>query len=91
MQLDTFPCSVIQTTNNQIITVTEGPCDFINEVRAQNFSHAQVSTINAILFQILWHISKHYNDFLTKIIQEIDDLEGQLKIATENYQLYQMM
>ncbi|MBL1227856.1 magnesium transporter CorA family protein [Enterococcus sp. BWB1-3] len=91
MQLDTFPCAVIQAKNEKLITVTNRTTDFINEVRTENLSQSQLSTKNAILFQLLWRISKHYNSFLAKIITEIGDLEGELKIATENSQLYQMM
>lgn len=91
MQLNTYPLSVVRTTDNKIITITDQKTDFIEKIRKEGLQDSKLSVHSALLFQLLWEISKSYNGFLSKIITEIGHLEGELKIATENSQLYQMM
>ncbi|MGC6767214.1 magnesium transporter CorA family protein [Enterococcus sp. LJL128] len=91
MQLETYPFVMIRTTNNKIITISDKPADFINKIKLEPYTGNELSFQSYLLFRVLWHISKNYNNFLTKIIDEINHLEGELKVATENKQLYQMM
>lgn len=91
MQLNTYPLSVVRTTDNKIITITDQKTDFIEKIKKEGLQDSKLSVHSALLFQLLWEISKSYNGFLSKIITEIGHLEGELKIATENSQLYQMM
>ncbi|MBL1223802.1 magnesium transporter CorA family protein [Enterococcus sp. BWR-S5] len=91
MQLNTYPMSVIRTKDNKIITITDQPTDFIEKIKETGLQSSELSVHSTLLFQLLWEISKSYNGFLSKVITEIGHLEGELKIATENSQLYQMM
>ncbi|WP_321385281.1 magnesium transporter CorA family protein [uncultured Enterococcus sp.] len=91
MQLNTYPLSIIRTKDNKIITITDQPTDFIEKIKEVGLQSSELSVHSTLLFQLLWEISKSYNSFLSKVITEIGHLEGELKIATENSQLYQMM
>lgn len=91
MQLNTYPLSVIRTKENKIITITDQATDFIGKIKKEGLQGSKLSVHSTLLFQLLWEISKSYNGFLSKIITEIGHLEGELKIATANSQLYQMM
>lgn len=91
MQLNTYPLSVIRTMDNKIITITDQSTDFIEKIKTNGLLDSKLSVHSTLLFQLLWEISKSFNGFLSKVITEIGHLEGELKIATENSQLYQMM
>ncbi|MBP1045400.1 magnesium transporter CorA family protein [Enterococcus sp. BWM-S5] len=91
MQLNTYPLSVIRTKENKIITITDQSTDFIEKVKMNGLQDSELSVHSTLLFRLLWEISKSFNGFLSKVIAEIGHLEGELKIATENSQLYQMM
>ena len=41
--------------------------------------------------QLLWQITQSYNTYLSTLLAQCDLLETQLKVSTENKQLYQIM
>ncbi len=44
-----------------------------------------------LVLQILWKLVLSFNRYLKKIKLQLSELEGQIKVSTENKQLYQML
>ncbi|MEI5994855.1 magnesium transporter CorA family protein [Candidatus Enterococcus mansonii] len=90
-QLDTFPFAVILTTNGKVITVINNSADFLKKALANPIPDSKLPVQEMLILYLSWHISTCYNRFLKELITETNKLEGELKVSTENSQLYQIM
>ncbi|MFD2306580.1 magnesium transporter CorA family protein [Enterococcus termitis] len=90
-QLDTFPFAVILTTDGKVITVINKSADFLKKALTTPFPNSELPIQESLILYLSWHISTCYNRFLKELIQETNKLEGELKVSTENSQLYQIM
>lgn len=91
MQYTTYPLAVIFTPNQQIITISNYPPVFLD-----SFSNWQIITEAdspelELALQILWELVLSFNHYLKKIKEQLLLLENQIKVSTENKQLYQML
>ncbi|MGM0123689.1 magnesium transporter [Enterococcus sp. AZ194] len=91
LQITTFPFSVIITPDKKIITVTNHKPVFIQEVLTHEYPRNDMSNSMNLLLQLIWQLSLSYNHYLQLIRTQSDKLEGELQVATENNQLYQIM
>ncbi|WP_278842429.1 magnesium transporter CorA family protein [Melissococcus plutonius] len=91
MQLKTYPFALIITADNKLINVINSSTDFFKQIWRQPILNTQLPLAEAILLEIAWRISLTYNSFLKEMIKQTDKLEGELKVTTENKQLYQIM
>ncbi|GGC98548.1 magnesium transporter CorA family protein [Enterococcus wangshanyuanii] len=90
-QLDTFPFAVILTTSGKIITVINKSADFLQKALSTTLPDSTLPIQESLILYLSWHISTYYNRCLKDLIQETNKLEGELKVSTENSQLYQIM
>jgi len=63
----------------------------LKKVFHQTFQRNDLSTTLNIFMQLLWQITQSYNTYLSTLLAQCDLLETQLKVSTENKQLYQIM
>ncbi|EOI05158.1 cation transporter [Enterococcus moraviensis ATCC BAA-383] len=91
MQLDTFPFAIILTTDGKVITVINNSADFLKKALGTPFPDIELPIQETLILYLSWHISTCYNRFLKELIKETNKLEGELKVSTENSQLYQIM
>lgn len=90
-QVDTYPFSIILTPKKKLITITNHEPLFLKKVFHQTFQRNDLSTTLNIFMQLLWQITQSYNTYLSTLLAQCDLLETQLKVSTENKQLYQIM
>ncbi|MTD37625.1 magnesium transporter CorA family protein [Erwinia sp. CPCC 100877] len=90
-QLNTLPVAIILTTDGKIITVVNRSTDFLKRVFARAIPDNHLSIQESLVLYLSWQIAISYNYFLKELIKQTDKLEGELKVSTENSQLYQMM
>lgn len=90
-QFNTFPFAIILTTDRKIITVINKSADFLKHALAETITSNDLSMQEFLILFLSWQISTHYNHFLKDLIKQTNKLEGELKVSTENKQLYQMM
>lgn len=90
-QLDTFPFAVILTTDGNVITVINKSADFLKKALSAPIPDSELPIQETLVLYLSWHISTCYNRFLKELITETNKLEGELKVSTENSQLYQIM
>ncbi|GMA07057.1 magnesium transporter [Tetragenococcus halophilus subsp. flandriensis] len=90
-QFETFPLSLIVTPENRIITVSNYPLPFFQTVVNHQFKpNDNVPEMN-ILLEILWQVVLSFNNYLKQTKDQLDNLEKQIKVSTQNEQLYQIM
>lgn len=90
-QLNTFPFAVILTTDGKVITVINNSADFLKQALSAEIPTIELPIQETLILYLSWHVSTCYNRFLKELIKETNDLEGELKVSTENSQLYQIM
>lgn len=90
-QLDTFPFAIILTAEGKVITVINNSADFLNQIFTDPFPDSQLPIQETLILYLSWQLSTCYNRFLKELIRQTNKLEGELKVSTENSQLYQMM
>lgn len=90
-QLNTSPIALILTDDNKVITVLNQPADFIQQTLTTRIPDTQSDIHEWLPLSIAWEVSICYNRFLKELIDQTNSLEGELKVSTENKQLYQMM
>lgn len=91
MQLETYPFALILTTNGKLITVSNGPTDFITPLLKQTIAEGELPTEESLILHLSWQISISYNMYLRELTKQTNKLEGELQVSTENNQLYQIM
>lgn len=90
-QLDTFPFAIILTTEGKVITVINNSADFLKQTFSTPVPSSELPIHETLILHLSWQISICYNRFLKELIRQTNMLEGELKVSTENSQLYQMM
>lgn len=90
-QFNTYPFAIILTTDKKVITVINKSADFLNHALTEPIAESELPIQELLILFLSWHISTHYNKFLKDLIIQTNKLEGELKVSTENNQLYQMM
>lgn len=90
-QLNTFPFAIILTTNGKVLTVSNNSADFLKQTLSQPVPDSELPAQEMLILYLSWQISTCYNRFLKMLIKQTNQLEGELKVSTENSQLYQMM
>ena len=91
IQFKTYPLSLIITTDQKILTVSNQPPLFFDFIHEQTLPINDMSTEMNIFLQVLWRLVISYNDGLKKIKRHLEHLEKQIQVSTENKQLYQLM
>lgn len=91
MQLETFPCAIILTADKKILTITNEPTQFIQEIQKEPLSLNEMPLEEYLILHVAWKIAVAYNKQLKQIISQTNKLESELKLSTENNQLYQLM
>lgn len=91
MQYTTYPLAVIFTPSRQIITISNYPPVFLDSFSNWKMTKEADSPELALAFQILWELVLSFNHYLKKIKEQLLLLENQIKVSTENKQLYQML
>lgn len=90
-QFNTYPFAIILTTDKKVITVINKSADFLKQALTESITENELSIQELLILFLSWQISTHYNKFLKDLIKQTNKLEGELKVSTENKQLYQMM
>ncbi|EOA8345742.1 magnesium transporter CorA family protein [Enterococcus hirae] len=90
-QVDTYPFSIIVTPKKKLITITNHEPLFLKKVFSQAFTENDLPANLNIFMQLLWQITFSYNTYLSTLQSQCDVLEKQLRVSTENSQLYQIM
>lgn len=90
-QLNTFPFALILTADNKVITVVNQSADFLQQILAAPLQNNQAAVHEWFPLFLSLEISIRYNRFLKELIKQTNSLEGELKVSTENKQLYQLM
>lgn len=91
LQFETFPLSIIVTPNRQIITVTNKSLPFLEELKKRPFLQNDMNNKMNVLLGVLWQVVTTFNRYLDLLKKELDDLEQQIQVSTENKQLFQIM
>ncbi|MFC4697648.1 magnesium transporter CorA family protein [Enterococcus aquimarinus] len=91
IRFDTYPLALIITPDLKIITVSKQPPLFFNFLREHVFPENDITPTMNLFLQVLWRLVTAYNHSLTKIKAQLDELEGQIQVSTENKQLYQLL
>lgn len=90
-QFETYPLSLIITPENRIITVANYSLPFFQTIENHHFKpNDNVPEMN-IALEILWQVVLSFNDRLKSTKERLDYLEKQIKVSTQNDQLYQIM
>lgn len=79
------------TPKKKLITITNHEPLFLKKVFNQTFSENDLSVNLNIFMQLLWQITFSYNTYLNTLQSQCDVLEKQLRVSTENSQLYQIV
>lgn len=90
-QVDTYPFSIIVTPKKKLITITNHEPLLLKKVFSQAFAENDLPANLNIFMQLLWQITFSYNTYLSTLQSQCDVLEKQLRVSTENSQLYQIM
>lgn len=90
-QINTFPFATILTTDEKIITITTESVDFLKALLKEPILDSTQPIQETMILKIAWKVAISYNTFLKDLIKQTNQLEGELKVSTENKQLYQIM
>lgn len=91
IRFETYPLSLIITPEQKIITVSKQPPLFFQFLREHLFPENDIRPSMNIFLQALWRLVTAYNHSLKKIKNQLDELERQIQVSTENKQLYQLL
>ncbi|KFN92009.1 magnesium transporter CorA family protein [Tetragenococcus muriaticus] len=90
-QFETYPLSLIITPENRIITIANYFLPFFQAIKNHYFKpNDNVPEMN-IALEILWQVVLSFNNRLKTTKDHLDRLEKQIKVSTQNEQLYQIM
>lgn len=92
-QIDTSPFSII-LVDNHLITAGDYTTTVLQKIANQpsfNKRFEGVDFAKATMLKICWYIAYQYNDQIRQLRDSIETLESELRVATENEQLYQLM
>lgn len=89
-QTSTYPISMIMTSDEKILTIANHQPDFIQKLTQLAFHEGEHFQERMVL-HFAWQIALSYHHFLKKMQTETNKLERELKVSTENSQLYQIM
>lgn len=78
-------------TPNCLITCSKYSLPTADKITKLNLKQNQLPTTERISLQLNWYFSALFNQYLAEILAETEELEAQLKTATENQQLFQLM
>lgn len=90
-QFETYPLSLIITPENRVITITKYPLPFFKRITDHYFKPNDNNPEMNILLEILWQVVLSFNHCLKQTKTQLDYLEKQIKVSTQNEQLYQIM
>ena len=90
-QYETYPMAIIFTPEKKVLTVSKYPPIFFDELPDVYLQQNDMSVEMNLVLQILWKLVLSFNRYLKKIKLQLSELEGQIKVSTENKQLYQML
>lgn len=90
-RFETYPLSLIITPDNKVITVSKHPPLFFTFLREHIFPENDITPPMNLFLQALWRLVTAYNHSLKKIKVQLDELERQIQVSTENKQLYQLL
>ncbi|MHC5269037.1 magnesium transporter CorA family protein [Enterococcus sp. LJL98] len=91
IRFETYPLSLIITPDQKIITVSKQPPLFFQFLKEHLFPENDLQPAMNIFLQALWRLVTAYNHSLKKIKLQLDELERQIQVSTENKQLYQLL
>lgn len=83
--------AIIFTPEKKVLTVSKYPPIFFDELTDVYLQQNDMSVEMNLVLQILWKLVLSFNRYLKKIKLQLSELEGQIKVSTENKQLYQML
>ena len=91
LQYQTYPISLIITPDKHLISVANQRPPFFNQVLQSPVLQNDMSPRMNILLMILWELVLSYNQHLEEIDRQVNHLESQIQVSTENKRLYQIM
>ncbi|KAF1301340.1 MULTISPECIES: magnesium transporter CorA family protein [Enterococcus] len=91
LQFETFPLSLIITPDKKLISVSNYHPTFFSKLIQQPLPNNDMSDRVNLTLEILWHLVLTYNDHLRAIKGQVEKLEGQIQVSTQNKHLYQIM
>ncbi|MDN6640252.1 MAG: magnesium transporter CorA family protein, partial [Tetragenococcus sp.] len=87
-QFETYPLSLVITPDNRIITITNYSLPFLDKIITHYFKPNDNNSEMNLLLEILWEVVLSFNIYLKHIKNHLDQLEKQIKVSTQNEQLY---
>lgn len=87
----TYPLSLIVTPQKEVITVSNQPIPFMDTLLQKNFIPDDTEPSMHLFLELLWQLAISYNHDLQTIRKQLDNLEEQIQVSTENSQLFQIM
>ena len=90
LQYEVLPFSLV-LSNECLITCSAHDLPLAPQFAQPSFQAAEISVPEKIILQLNWYFAERYNDFLSKIKTETETIEEQLRSATENEQLFQLI
>ena len=91
LQFNTYPLAMIITPQKRLITVCNYHMPFFKDILENPLPKNDMSSKLNLVLQILWHLALTYNQDLADLRRQVDKLEGQIQVSTENKHLYQLM
>ncbi len=91
LQYQTYPLSLIITPDKHLISVAKHRPPFFDQVLNSPILQNDMSPRMNILLMILWELVLSFNQHLEEIDHQLNHLESQIQISTENKRLYQIM
>lgn len=91
LQFNTYPLALIITPDKKLITVCNYHMPFFKDILEKPLPKNDMSSKLNLVLQILWHLALTYNHDLADLRHQVDKLEGQIQVSTENKHLYQLM
>lgn len=91
LQYNTYPLSLILLPDKKLITVAKHQPPFFEKVLTTPIKENDLIPRVNIFLTLLWELTYSYNRHLEEIDQQVNRLESQIKVATENQSLYQVM
>ncbi|BCA85305.1 magnesium transporter [Enterococcus saigonensis] len=91
LQFNTYPLALIITPEKKLLTVCNYHMPFFKTILEKPLPKNDMSNKLNLVLQILWHLAFTYNQNLADLKRQVDKLEGQIQVSTENKHLYQLM
>lgn len=91
IQYLTFPLSLIITPDHHLISVANHRPPFFQQVLTTPIPQNDMSPKMNLMLSILWELVLGFNQHLEEINRQVNHLEKQIQISTENKRLYEIM